>query len=324
MSGADHFDLLDPFVRMLDAVAGADAVRALEAGGPVNAMWPAIGESGYLDALVAERAGGAGLTLAAIAPLIEAMGARALPLPVADTMVARAVLADAGLVAPAGPIVLVSSLAQPVAGARYADHALVDTGDALVLSPLAALCPQPTGVHGSSAALLTGTAQGPVLARPAAGLRATAAVLRACLIAGAAERVTAMSTCYANERVQFGKPIGRQQAVQQALAVMAQDMVACRIAAHLAAARGLPVPLPSAASAKITTSIAAVRLANSAHAVHGAIGISAAYDLQLLTRRLHEWRLADGSEGYWAGVLGTARLASADTTLDWVRTEVFG
>lgn len=42
----------------------------------------------------------------------------------------------------------------------------------------------------------------------------------------------------------------------------------------------------------------------------GAIGISEEYDLQLLTRRLHEWRLADGSEGYWEDLLGL---------LDWPR-----
>jgi acyl-CoA dehydrogenase len=57
-----------------------------------------------------------------------------------------------------------------------------------------------------------------------------------------------------------------------------------------------------------------------AHAVHGAIGISEEYDLQLLTRRLHGWRLADGSEGYWAGVLGELRAAApAMATADFIR-----
>jgi len=317
-------DLLGPFVRLLDDVAVPAAVRALEAGGSIRPIWQAIVDSGYLDALVGEDRGGAGLALGEIAPLVEALGAHALPLPVADTMVARALLAEAGIAAPAGPIVLVSSLAQPVPGALLADHALVDTGMAVVLSPIAALDPQPTGVHGSVSAKLSGVPQGPSLARAAGGLRAVAAVLRAALIAGATARLTEMSAAYANERAQFGKPIGRQQALQQMLAVMAEDMIACRIAAGMGASHGIAVPVHLAASAKITTSIAASRVASSAHAVHGAIGISEEYDLQLLTRRLHEWRLADGSEGYWSGLLGKARLDSAAPTVDWVRAEVFG
>src|SRR3546814_5097152 len=48
------------------------------------------------------------------------------------------------------------------------------------------------------------------------------AISRAALISGAADRVVTMTASYANERVQFGKPIGRQQALQQNMAVMAE------------------------------------------------------------------------------------------------------
>jgi len=317
----DARELVDPLLRLLDHCAPPAMVRAIDAGGDAAPVWQAIAEAGYGDALLAEAAGGAGLDLATLAPVIEALGARALPLPVADTIVARALI---GGDAPPGPIVLVSALAQPVAGARLADHALVDTGAALVLCPIAALDPQPTGVHGSSALLLRGNAQGPQFARPAGGVRPIAAVLRALLIAGAAGAMTAMTTDHANTRVQFGKPIGRQQAVQHLLAVMAQDLVAVRIAARLGAGRGLDVPVALAASAKITAGAAAARLAASAHAVHGAIGIAAEHDLNLLTRRLHEWRLADGSEAYWSGLLGHARLAAGQSSVDWVREAIFG
>jgi len=40
------------------------------------------------------------------------------------------------------------------------------------------------------------------------------------------------------------------------------------------------------------------------HAVHGAIGFTAEFDLQLYTRRLHAWRQTAGSESYWHSVLG--------------------
>jgi hypothetical protein len=37
------------------------------------------------------------------------------------------------------------------------------------------------------------------------------------------------------------------------------------------------------------------------------------------TRRLHEWRLADGSQIYWARALGAARLGHpATTTVDFI------
>lgn len=316
-------ELLEPFVRMLDEIATPAAIRALEAGGPAEAIWTELAASGFLDALVGEAHGGAGLTPGDIEPLVEAIGAHALPLPVAETMVARALLAEAGLPAPDGPIALATSAAMPIPGALLASHVLVDNGEALILAPAASLVLEPTGVHGSLGARPTLPPQGPAMPRPAAGLRPIAAVLRAALIAGAAARLGQMATIHASERVQFGKPIGRQQALQQMLSVVAEDLIACRLAAQLGCAGGLDVAVASAATAKITTSTAAARIAASVHAVHGAIGIAEEYDLQLLTRRLHEWRLADGSEGYWSQVLGEARLAAAASTVDWVRAEAF-
>ncbi|MCY1672796.1 acyl-CoA dehydrogenase family protein [Novosphingobium sp. SL115] len=319
----ENHELLEPFVRMMEGACPPALVRAIEAGSSPTPLWQEIAQSGFLDALVAEEHGGAGLSLGAIEPLIAALGAHALPLPVAETMVARALLTQAGVAAPDGPIVLVTSMAQPVPCGLVAEHALVDTGEALMLCSIAEMSRAPTGVTHSLAARLFGMPHGTVLPRPTAALRAIAAVLRACLIAGAAARLCDLTTAYASERVQFGKPIGRQQSLQQMLAIMAEDMIACRIAAQLGAGHGIDVPMAVAATAKITTSSAAPRIAATAHAVHGAIGISEEYDLQLLTRRLHEWRMADGSESYWAQALGTARLADAQTSVDWVRQSVF-
>lgn len=323
----DASELLEPFDRMLVAIAMPAAVRAVESGGDASAMWSELAQSGFLDALVPEDAGGAGLSLAAIAPLIEAVGAHAVPLPVAETMVARALMAGAGVASPDGPIALATAGVpeQIVSCGLVAKHVLVDTGDRLVLAPVDALAVTPTGVHHALCARIgwRDTPAGQEIARPEAGLRALAAVVRATLIAGVAHRLLDMTTRHANERVQFGKPIGRQQALQQKLAVMAEDAVAARIAAQLGCARGLDVSLAAAAVAKSTASSVAARLAGTAHAVHGAIGISEEFDLPLLTRRLHEWRLADGSEGYWNGVLGHARLADPAGSVDWVRAEVF-
>ena len=39
------------------------------------------------------------------------------------------------------------------------------------------------------------------------------------------------------------------------------------------------------------------------------MGITEEGDLQLYTRRLHEWRIADGAERHWNQVIGEALLA---------------
>jgi len=323
----DSNELVEPFDRMLESIATPAAVRAVEAGGSAALMWQELAESGFLDALVDEAHGGAGLSMADVQPLIAAVGARAVPLPVAETMVARALLAGAGVTVPQGPIALAGSATsgQIVTCAMVADYVLVDTGTELVLAAIGDVSPASTGVNHALGAWISWEAvpKGVVLPRPAHGLRPLAAVLHAALIAGAAARLTEMTTAYANDRIQFGKPIGKQQALQQNLAVMAEDMIAARIAAQLGCAGGLGVTLMEAAVAKATTSSVASRLARTAHAVHGAIGISEEYDVQLLTRRLHEWRAADGSEGYWNAALGAARLADAAPSVEWVRSKVF-
>ena len=320
-------ELLEPFVRMLESIAAPAAVRAVEQGGSADAMWAEIASSGFLDALVSEEQGGAGLSLAEVEPIFGALGAHAVPLPVGETMIARALLAHAGVAAPDGPIALATSAVsgQVVPCGLVASYVLLDRGDALMLVAAADLQVAPLGIHGALAARISwqDALSGAVLARPAYGLRPVAAALRAALIAGCAGQLCTMTSTYANERVQFGKPIGRQQALQQNLAVMAEDMIAARIAAQLGCAGGLDMSLAAAATAKATTSGIVPRFAATAHAVHGAIGVAEEYDLQLLTRRLHEWRLADGSEGYWNELLGAKRLESDASTLDWVRAEVF-
>src|SRR3546814_8453573 len=56
------------------------------------------------------------------------------------------------------------------------------------------------------------------------------ASLRASQIAGALDAVRTMSIEYANIRVQFGRPIGKFQAAQQSLAVLACEAAAADVA----------------------------------------------------------------------------------------------
>ena len=315
-------DFLDPFERMIAALFTPAAVRAAERGEADDTAWTELAASGFLDALVLEDAGGAGLSFADIVPLWLVLGRHAVPCPVGETMIARALLAQAGMVAPDGPIAIAAQApgaAGRVIGAALGRHLLVEWEGNLYL---AAVPGEADGGDGELAASVrwdseAATPVGPIVA---GGLRRAAAVLRAALIAGAADRLTTMTAGYANERIQFGKPIGKQQALQQQLAVMAEDMVAARIAAHIGGAGSFPPALAAAATAKSVASSAAARVAAIAHAVHGAIGISEEYDLQLYTRRLQAWRLADGSESYWNRLLGAERLAAPSGSVDFVRT----
>jgi len=320
-------DLLDPFDRMLESIVTPAAVRAIEEGASAAPLWAEFAASGFLDALVSEDHGGAGLTLADVGPLWQALGRHAVPLPVAETMVARALLAASGLEAPQGPIAFATPTSIGVAMVPFglvADHLLVDRGECLELIERDIAGCEPTGVQGDLTGRITlGALGAAMLPRPEEGLRAIGAVIRAAAMAGAAAHLLKLTVDYANERVQFGKPIGRQQALQQQLSVMAEFAVSTRIAVELACASGLPVRFAAAATAKSIASSTTAQIANTAHAIHGAIGISEAYDLQLYTRRLHEWRLSDGSEGYWNHVLGKRLHASSLRVVDWARAEVF-
>ena len=125
------------------------------------------------------------------------------------------------------------------------------------------------------------------------------------LIGGALQKALDLSLDHANTRVQFGKPLGKQQAVQQALAVLAQEAAIVAVAAVSAAkARDHCDAAFEIASAKLRANRAAGTGAAIAHQVHGAIGFTAEYPLNRSTRKLIEWRSAFGNDAYWAGQVG--------------------
>jgi acyl-CoA dehydrogenase len=146
--------------------------------------------------------------------------------------------------------------------------------------------------------------------------RALAAVLAAGQMAGAMAEVERLTVDYALQRQQFGREIGKFQAVQHQIAVLAEEAMASRIAAQAAFVGPVgAVSETRAAVAKIRAGQAATLVCSIAHAVHGAIGVSAEFVLHHHTRRLRAWRLAHGGEGWWARRLGAAALASdADVT----------
>ena len=131
-------------------------------------------------------------------------------------------------------------------------------------------------------------------------LRAVGAALRTQQIAGALERVLEMTTQYAMDRTQFGRPLGKFQAVQQNLAVLAGHTAAAGAAADMAAeAVDDAIRLLPIAAAKARCGEAAGIRAAIAHQVHGAIGFTQEHRLHFLTKRLWSWRDEFGNEAEW-------------------------
>ena len=125
------------------------------------------------------------------------------------------------------------------------------------------------------------------------------------LIGGALQRALELSIEHANTRVQFGKPLGKQQAVQQALALMAEEVAAVAVASQAAAkARDSGDAAFEIGCAKLRANKAAGIGGAIAHQVHGAIGFTQDYPLHHYTAKLIEWRSAYGHDAYWAGVVG--------------------
>ena len=131
------------------------------------------------------------------------------------------------------------------------------------------------------------------------------AMLRAAQTAGALHALLDMTANYAGERKQFGKTIGSFQAIQQQLAVFAEQAAAAGIAAEAAFVESrCGLAALTIAAAKISTAEAASVGAGFAHSVHGAIGFTEEYPLHLLTRRLWAWRSEFGSASLWSQRLG--------------------
>lgn len=343
MSDTDEI-VLDSTRRLFEALyPPAEGNRRDDTAWP-KAAWDKVAELGLPLALVPEESGGFGLGPAAAQGILALAGRYAVPLPLAESMIAARLLVGAGIETPEGPLTIA------VAGARLearrgdgqlslsgrlprvawgADAAgIVLVADLADGAALALLLPQEVTVRGGRN--MAGEPRDeidieatipPERVRPspigAAELKAQGAAMRAMQLAGCLARVLEMSVAYANERVQFGRPIGKFQAIQQNLAVMAGQVAASEGAAALGASAllGEADPLVIAA-AKVRAGEAAGIVASIAHQVHGAIGFADEHTLHLQTRRLWSWRDEYGAETEWSRVIGE-RVATAGADGFW-------
>ncbi len=144
--------------------------------------------------------------------------------------------------------------------------------------------------------------RGNVIGEPGAGWRIVEDLIEQTAFAqcpwmvGGAQQVLELATEYAKERVQFGRPIGSFQAIQHKCANMATDIAGARDMTFLTAwkmSEGLPCS-QEVSMAKAWTCEAYRKACVEGIQIHGGIGITQDYDVQLYYRRAKAAEIAFG------------------------------
>ena len=135
------------------------------------------------------------------------------------------------------------------------------------------------------------------------------AFARTAQIAGALDAALALSVGYVNERRQFGRPLGKFQAVQQALAGFAGEAAANCAAVGAAQALDRDDAAFEIAAAKLRANRAVEIGTTVAHQVHGAIGFTQEYGLHL-DKAAVAMAFEFGNDAYWSRELGSKVVAA--------------
>lgn len=334
--------LLDANERLLKDYCGKEVVLASENGVWAQALWGALEEAGITKAVASEEAGGSGIELSEALRLAGSAAAFCAPIPLGENYLATWILGRAGLPAHDGPATIAPSnaqdalllerqraqwrltgLARRVPWARHANAVVAvascDGRDHVALVPASGYSVR----HGSNIAreardtLTFDALLGDDLVAPAPeGLRrldvhALGAALRTVQLAAALGRTLELTVRYAQDREQFGRAISKFQAIQHHLAVLASQTAVANAAADIALESLEPaIGLLNLGAAKVRAGEAASVGAALAHQVHGAIGFTLEYELNLSTRRLWSWRDEFGNEAEWSSSVGR-RIAAA-------------
>ena len=307
------------------------------AGGWSSEQWNSLTDLGLPLALVAESAGGFGIARQDALRLIRLAGYYAVAAPLGETLLANWLLTEHGLPPADGAATVVpvvgdlpvslrkgnngwslSGTLERVPWGRAAATVVVMTSEGstylLRLPQGASTIGRNENVAGEARDTLKLhlTLPDHAVVPMRSGftpetLLAAGAAIRTLALAGAMERVLEFTTQYANDRVQFGRPIGKFQAIQQSIAQLAGCVVASTAAADIAAesfGAGLDLNILLIAAAKARASEAAGIVASIAHQVHGAIGFTNEHSLHVFTSRLLAWREEFGNERHWNALLG--------------------
>lgn len=312
--------------QLLGAVGGV-ATAAMEAGGLPHGLWDEIEASGFSRAF---ELGAESIAWTDAYPIFEATGRHATPAPLAETAFAGWLLALAGIAQPEG----VLSFAR--CDAIESEVFDIDIPDVPWGRAAAYIVLVSAGPQGQVALIETAglgwTLDVNMALEPRDSLKATAvsavargfhgheidlvqvggALVRSAQIAGALKRCLELTVQYSNERVQFGRSIGKFQAVQQQIAQLVSLSLMAGNAAECAFANAGGLNDQLTAVAKISAGDAGDIGTGVAHAVHGAMGFTKEYMLHFSTRRIWAWRGEYGSSAWWAERLGQVMCAAGE------------
>jgi acyl-CoA dehydrogenase len=323
--------------KIFSDLADAQTINSDKKGNWKAPLWQALSEAGLPLSWVPEDCNGSGASLAEGFSVLSAAGRFAVAVPLAETMLAGWLLAQAKIASPDGEMTVapaspkdritlnaegtISGRARGVPFAKAAKHIAVLASDANGLSialvdAQAARIEAGLNLGGDASDTVTFDKVTPLAIKPvpkgfdATQLMLMGAVARSLQIAGALESMLDISVRYSNERVAFEKKISKFQAVQHNLAKLAGESAAA-LAAATSAADAIANSTTfddevflEAAAAKVRCSEAAEKGAAIAHQVHGAIGFTIEHILHRYSLRALAWRDDFGSESYWAVELG--------------------
>jgi acyl-CoA dehydrogenase len=331
--------VLEQADRLFQQHATKDTLAAADRGEWPESLWHAVDEAGLLLALVPEKSGGVGLGSVDVANLIRRAAYYSVPLPLAETMIANQLWVEAGgevltgavTLAPSNPRdritltrngneVVLHGTAHHVPWGLQCENTLVfarDEADRGVFCLVPRDQSRPNKgrrniayeprdqLNFEGVTLPIGRINPATEHLQRNGFLLYGAAIRVQQMIGGMERCLDHALSYANERVQFGRPIGKFQAVQHMLAVAAGHFAAASAAADaMLESKNLADDLFAVAVAKSRAGEAAGQVAATCHQVHGAMGFTQEHPLHFATRRLWAWRDEWGAESYWQEQIG--------------------
>jgi acyl-CoA dehydrogenase len=303
-----------------------DLIRNLAAdAGDTGSVWGQVCELGLAGIGMPEDKGGSGGSLADLVVVVRELARAGLSTPIVEASTSSyAVDAAAGesfetiVVAP-DLDVSSNAVTANLTQVPFADRAtglVIVTASSVVTVPLAgeSVTVEPShdiadlpdarvNLAGASVAHISG---GPGAAQVIDRL----ALTRSAALLGTAWGAYELTRKYVMEREQFGAPLVKIPAVSTTLAQMAVRTRFAQSALDRATAACADAHTPelhrfgAVSAARINAATAATLVARTSHQLHGAVGITAEYDLHRYTSKLWALRDADQSEFAYCGRLG--------------------